>query len=112
MGRITVRALAEDERVEHVTVADVSLAAAERTVAWLKAGREKARAVAADVRDTAALAALLAEADVALNATDYPFNLDVMRASLAARISYADLGGLFHMTQPPYELDRGSATWG
>ena len=106
MGRITVRALAEDERVEHVTVADVSLAAAERTVAWLEAGREKASAVAADVRDTAALTALLAEADVALNATDYPFNLDVMRASLAARVSYADLGGLFHMTRRQYELDR------
>ncbi len=84
----------------------MSLAAAERTVAWLEAGREKARAVAADVRDTAALAALLAEADVALNATDYPFNLDVMRASLAARVSYADLGGLFHMTRRQYELDR------
>src|SRR4029450_12783418 len=96
MGRITVRALAEDERVEPVTVADVSVAAA----------REKASAVAADVRDTAALTALLAEADVALNATDYPFNLDVMRASLAARVSYADLGGLFHMTRRQYELDR------
>jgi saccharopine dehydrogenase-like NADP-dependent oxidoreductase len=49
---------------------------------------------------------LLAEADVALNATDYPFNLDVMRAALAARVSYADLGGLFHMTRRQYELDR------
>ena len=53
MGRITVRALAEDERVERVTVADVSLAAAERTIAWLERGREKAQAVACDVRDTA-----------------------------------------------------------
>ena len=105
MGRITVRALAEDERVEQVTVADVSLAAAQRTIAWLATGREKASAVAADVRDTAALTALLAEADVALNATDYPFNLDVMRASLAARVSYADLGGLFHMTRRQYEHD-------
>jgi saccharopine dehydrogenase-like NADP-dependent oxidoreductase len=106
MGRITVRALAEDARVERVTVADVSLVAAERTVAWLEKGREKASAVAADVRDTAALTALLSETDVALNATDYPFNLDVMRAALAARVSYADLGGLFHMTRRQYELDR------
>jgi lysine 6-dehydrogenase len=106
MGRITVRALAEDERVARVTVADVSLAEAERTVAWLEAGREKARAVAADVRDAQALSALLAEADVALNATDYPFNLDVMRTALAARVSYADLGGLFHMTRRQYALDR------
>ena len=40
-----------------------------------------------------------------LNATDYPFNLDVMRAALAARVPYADLGGLFHMTRRQYELD-------
>jgi saccharopine dehydrogenase-like NADP-dependent oxidoreductase len=106
MGRITVRALVEDARVEQVTVADVSLAAAQRTVAWLGVGREKARALATDVRDTAALTTMLAASDIALNATDYPFNLDVMRASLAARVSYADLGGLFHMTRRQYELDR------
>jgi saccharopine dehydrogenase-like NADP-dependent oxidoreductase len=106
MGRITVRALAEDERVACVTVADLHLAAAERTVAWLEAGREKARAVVADVRDAQALAVLLDGADVVLNATDYPFNLDVMRAALAARVSYADLGGLFHMTRRQYELDQ------
>ncbi|HEX8033194.1 MAG TPA: saccharopine dehydrogenase C-terminal domain-containing protein, partial [Ktedonobacterales bacterium] len=40
-----------------------------------------------------------------LNATDYPYNLHVMRAALAARVSYADLGGLFHMTRRQYELD-------
>jgi len=104
MGRITVRALAEDERVERVTVADLRLDAAERTVAWLGKGREKARAVACDVRDSEALVSLLAGADVLLNATDYPFNLDVMRAALAARVHYADLGGLFHMTRRQYEL--------
>lgn len=105
MGRITVRTLAEDARVARITVADVGLAAAERTLGWLPLGREKARAVACDVRDEAATADLLRGADVVLNATDYPFNLHVMRAALAARISYADLGGLFHMTQRQYELD-------
>ena len=105
-GRITVRALAEDERVEHVTVADVSLAAAERTVAWLEVGARRRPLSPPTCAIRPPLTALLAEADVALNATDYPFNLDVMRASLAARVSYADLGGLFHMTRRQYELDR------
>lgn len=105
MGRVTVRALAEDERVTRVTVADRRQAAAERTIAWLEGGREKARAVSCDVRDTAGLASLLAGADVVLNATDYTFNLEVMAAALAARVPYADLGGLFHMTRRQYELD-------
>ncbi|HEY7833594.1 MAG TPA: saccharopine dehydrogenase NADP-binding domain-containing protein [Ktedonobacterales bacterium] len=105
MGRITVRALAEDDRVAQVTVADWRLAAAERTIAWLERGRDKARAVACDVRDAEGLARLLAGADAVLNATDYPFNVEVMRAALVARVAYADLGGLFHMTRRQYELD-------
>ncbi|HLY30939.1 MAG TPA: saccharopine dehydrogenase NADP-binding domain-containing protein [Ktedonobacterales bacterium] len=104
MGRITVRALAEDDRVTQVTVADLRHEAAERVVAWLGKGRDKARAVACDVRDHKALVGLLDGAQALLNATDYPFNLDVMRAALAARAHYADLGGLFHMTRRQYEL--------
>jgi lysine 6-dehydrogenase len=105
MGRITARTLAEDERVARVTIADRHEAAARCTLAWLDRGREKASAVACDVRDAEGLARLLAGADALLNATDYAFNLDVMRAALAARVSYADLGGLFHMTRRQRELD-------
>lgn len=105
MGRITVRALAEDARVRRVTVADLRLEAAERTIAWLAEWRAKAHAAACDVRDEAALAALLGGADAVLNATDYPFNLDVMHGALSAGVHYADLGGLFHMTRRQYELD-------
>lgn len=105
MGRITVRALAEDARVSHITVADVNLAAAERTIAWLGQGQDKTHAVACDVRDEQTTAEILQSSAVVLNATDYPFNLHVMRAALAARVSYADLGGLFHMTRRQYDLD-------
>lgn len=112
MGRITARALAEDARVDRVTIADLSEAAAQQTIDWLEHGREKAVGVAADVRDTDGLAKLLRGADVVLNATDYPFNLDVMRAALAARVPYADLGGLFHMTRKQYELNAAFAEAG
>lgn len=105
MGRITVRALVEDARVSSVVVGDLSVAAAERVVATLGAGREKATVAACDVRDVEATAKLLQGADAVLNATDYTFNLEVMRAALAARVPYADLGGLFHMTRRQYELD-------
>jgi saccharopine dehydrogenase-like NADP-dependent oxidoreductase len=105
MGRITVRALVEDDRVSQVTVADVSLAAAERTLSWLAHGREKSTARVCDVRDAQAVAAVLRGADVVLNATDYAYNLHAMQAALDAHLSYADLGGLFHMTLRQYELD-------
>ncbi len=105
MGRITARALAEDERVSEVLLADVSREAAERAVAALTKGREKVTVATCDARDEAATAELLRGAGAVLNATDYPFNLHVMRAALAAGVSYADLGGLFHMTRQQYELD-------
>ena len=59
MGRITVRALAEDERVSQVIVGDMNVAAAERVVAALGAGREKVSVAACDVRDVEATARLL-----------------------------------------------------
>ncbi|HEX8033755.1 MAG TPA: saccharopine dehydrogenase NADP-binding domain-containing protein, partial [Ktedonobacterales bacterium] len=105
MGRITVRTLAEDARVSRITVADVNLAAAEHSISWLEQGHDKAHAVACDVRDERATTEMLHGAAAILNATDYPYNLHVMRAALAARVSYADLGGLFHMTRRQYELD-------
>ncbi len=112
MGRVTVRALAEDERVDRVTVADLRREAGERTLAWLERGREKAHAIACDVTDADALTNLLAGTDAVLNATDYPFNLHVMRAALAAYVPYADLGGLFHMTQRQYALHEEFAKAG
>jgi len=112
MGRITARALAEDARVKRVTVADLSEATAQKTIDWLEQGREKAVAAACDVRDADGLAKLLGGSDVVLNATDYPFNLDVMQAALTARIPYADLGGLFHMTRKQYELHGAFAEAG
>ncbi len=108
MGRITVRALAEDARVSQVVVADMNVTAAERALAALglaPGAREKTRVVGCDVRDIAATTELLRGADAALNATDYTFNLEVMRAALAAGVHYADLGGLFHMTRRQYALD-------
>jgi saccharopine dehydrogenase-like NADP-dependent oxidoreductase len=92
MGRVTVRALVEDDRVERVSVVDLETRIAERSITWLEKGRDKAQAFGCDVRDHSALVRLLAGADAVLNATDYPFNLEVMEAALAARVSYADLG--------------------
>lgn len=55
-------------------------------------------AKALDVRDPAATASALKGWDLAVNATWYYFNLDVMSACLGANCDYVDLGGLYHTT--------------
>jgi saccharopine dehydrogenase-like NADP-dependent oxidoreductase len=51
-----------------------------------------------DVTDEGALARLMKDADVTINAVSYKFNLHVLRAAIAARCDLVDLGGLYHMT--------------
>jgi lysine 6-dehydrogenase len=49
-----------------------------------------------DARDESGTARLLEGHDAVLNCVTYYFNVPVMRAALAARVPYADLGGLYH----------------
>ena len=63
-----------------------------------------ARFAQVDVRDEAATARLLAGHDAVLNCVTYYFNLPVMRAALAARVPYTDLGGLYHGSLRQFEL--------
>jgi lysine 6-dehydrogenase len=63
-----------------------------------------ARFVRVDVRDETATARLLAGHDAVLNCVTYYWNLPVMRAALAARVPYSDLGGLYHGSRKQFEL--------
>lgn len=65
----------------------------------------RVRTAEVDVKDVAATARALEGCAVALNCVTYYLNLDVMRAALAARVPYADLGGLYHMSRRQFELD-------
>jgi saccharopine dehydrogenase (NAD+, L-lysine-forming) len=65
-------------------------------------GAGKAVARVTDAR--AGLAAELAGADVLVNTASYRINLETMRACLAARCHYFDLGGLYWMTLHQLEL--------
>lgn len=49
-----------------------------------------------DARDEAATARLLEGHDAVANCVTYYFNVPIMRAALAARVPYTDLGGLYH----------------
>jgi lysine 6-dehydrogenase len=104
MGRAVVYDLAGAREVREIVVADFDKARAAEVAK--KFGKGKARAVFADVRDTKHLAKLLKSSSIVLNCTQYNWNLDVMRAALAANIHYMDLGGLYHMTKKQFALDK------
>jgi saccharopine dehydrogenase-like NADP-dependent oxidoreductase len=104
MGRAVVHDLGGAREVRRIVVADYDRSRAHDVAR--KYGRSKAQGAFADVRETAHLARLLRGSDVLINCTQFNWNLDVMRAALAARVDYLDLGGLYHMTQKQFALDR------
>ncbi|HEY1435363.1 MAG TPA: saccharopine dehydrogenase NADP-binding domain-containing protein [Thermoanaerobaculia bacterium] len=87
MAQVVVRDLLE-------FVPDVSITAADlKPVAhW----DSRVSPATLDARDEAATARLLEGHDAVLNCVTYYFNVPIMRAALAARVPYADLGGLYH----------------
>jgi lysine 6-dehydrogenase len=104
MGRAVVLDLSGAREVSSIVVADFDRDRAHDVAR--KFGRGKARGVVTDVRDTSHLAKVLRGCDVVVNCTQYNWNLDVMRAALAAQVHYMDLGGLYHMTRKQFSLDR------
>ncbi len=107
MGRAIVRDLREFAAGADLLIADYNLEAARGAAAALPAPKSAGRVEVerADVRDAEALTALLRGCQVVINATNYYWNVQVMRAALAARAHYIDLGGLFHTTRKQLELD-------
>lgn len=63
-------------------------------------------AAAIDVRNTKRLVKLIRSCDIVINATQYIWNLSVMRACKLAKKPYIDLGGLFHITKEQLKLNR------
>jgi lysine 6-dehydrogenase len=104
MGRAVVYDLSGAREMKSIVVADFDRARAQEVAK--KFGRGVSRGSFADVRDTKHLAKVLSGCDVVVNCTQYNWNLDVMRAALAARVHYMDLGGLYHMTRKQFALDR------
>jgi saccharopine dehydrogenase-like NADP-dependent oxidoreductase len=102
-GKCAVRDLANSPGVSEVVVADIEKERAQKFVSSL--GSSKVQYATVDVRNHEATAALLKDADVTLNAVQYYFNIDVMKAALIAKTHYLDLGGLYHMTRKQLELN-------
>ena len=104
MGRAVVHDLAGAREVRDIVVADFDRERAQEVAR--KFGDGKASGLVADVRDTRRLAKVLRGCEVVVNCTQYNWNLEVVRAALAARVHYMDLGGLYHMTKKQFALDR------
>jgi len=103
MGRAVVYDLSGAREVKAIVVADFDRERAQSVAR--KFGRGITRSVFAEVRDAQHLAKLLHGSEIVVNCTQYNWNLEVMRAALAARIHYMDLGGLYHMTRKQFALD-------
>jgi lysine 6-dehydrogenase len=80
----------------------------------LDADPERARGVIRDIgrgesgrvmAGSDGLAEALSGVEAVASCVPYRLNLSVMEAALAARVPYADLGGLYHMTLKQLELD-------
>lgn len=97
MGRVSARTLAEYADVDRVTIADYHEGRARELADALASSKIEVARV--DVNDEARLRGLLHGANVALSAVDYIYNLPILRACIAEKVHYADLGGLFHVTR-------------
>jgi saccharopine dehydrogenase (NAD+, L-lysine-forming) len=108
MGCIAVQALANDDRVEEVVIADINLEQAKIVADYLHSPKIKITGV--DIHDEDNFIKSLESADTCLNATTYYTNLLVMEACLKAGVNYTDMGGLFHTTRKQLEYhDRFAA---
>jgi saccharopine dehydrogenase (NAD+, L-lysine-forming) len=58
-----------------------------------------------DLRRPSEVASLIKGCDYAINAAQYYFNIQAMRACLKAGVNYVDLGGLFWMTRKQLRLN-------
>lgn len=110
MGPGIVRDLAANPQVSQITVADLDTAGAQRVVEQTPGNNLKAAAV--DVREPASVDAVLRDADACVNAVQYYFNLEVMRACLRTGTPYVDLGGLFYVTREQLKLSPAFAEAG
>ncbi len=104
IGRVVVRDLFESHPRNRVLIADFNETTARDYASSFRSRR--VTAAFADASKPQPLAGLLRGHAVVINCTQHDFNLNVMRAALAAKVHYLDLGGLFSWTRKQLKLDR------
>src|SRR5438132_9467159 len=89
IGRVVVRDLFESHPRNRILIADYNDAGANEYARSFKSRR--VGAVFADATRPAQLAKIFRGHAVVINCTQHDFNLNVMRAALAAKVHYLDL---------------------
>ena len=86
-----------------LTVVDADDAALQRLADWLT--DDRLQTVACDVQDAAAVAPLMAAADVAISAVNYWFNATLASLAVEGGAHFLDLGGNNDIVAQEFELD-------
>jgi len=102
MGCISVQALAGDDRVDEVVIADINTDQSKTVADTI--GSKKIKIVKVDLNKKDEFVEVLKGAGACLNATTFYTNLLVMDACLDAGVNYTDMGGLFFTTRKQLEL--------
>ncbi len=103
IGRVVVRDLFESHPRNRILIADYHEAGARAYARSFRSRR--VNAALADARNPGQLAKAFRGRAVVINCTQHDFNLNVMRAALAAKVHYVDLGGLFCWTRKQLKLN-------
>jgi len=103
-GQCAVKDLVESRGVSEVVIAARNVGKAQQTADTIRS--KKVSVASADATKPKDMVKAFKGADVVINAAQYYFNLDVMKAALQARVHYLDLGGLFHTTKKQLKLDN------
>ncbi|WP_066062254.1 saccharopine dehydrogenase family protein [Neobacillus soli] len=101
IGRVIVRDLVESGI--NVIAADLDYKKLEELMIWTN---NKIEIVSLNIKDEVKIKEVLRRGKVCINATNYIFNIDVMKAAASVGISVLDLGGLFKLTNRQLELDQ------
>lgn len=100
IGRVIVKDLVEDG--VDVVAADLDQGKLEELRAWVGKPIET---VSLNIKDHAQTVDVLKRGSVCINAVNYIFNVDIMKAAAAAGASVLDLGGLYTVTKEQLKLD-------
>ena len=103
-GRCAVRDLAGSPGVSEVVMAGRNLSKAQKIAEEINSKKVSITQFDATRHDTIVKA--IGDSEVAINAVQFYYNIDIMKASLEAGAHYLDLGGLFHTTLKQLELNE------
>ncbi|MFJ8235562.1 saccharopine dehydrogenase C-terminal domain-containing protein [Ureibacillus sp. NPDC094379] len=101
IGRVIVKDLVESG-VE-VVAADLHLPKLEELKKWTN---NKIEIEILNIKDKEKTQEVISRGQVCVNATNYIFNIEVMRAAAAVGVSVLDLGGLYKLTNEQLKLDQ------